>query len=150
MILRSDPASHWSPSDVEGSHASSPDDQVPLCVSHRFACVVHFNPIEPDSELNGHHGHHLNRHPKLSFRQIPTQSCPCPVNESWKRTFRSVQTLQLCSESQARNYSDSHNEHHVVGVRDHYLSGRLAAQRRFPNDTQTSTRLVKERKTKSR
>ena len=24
---------------------------------NRFACVAHFNPIEPNSEVNGHHGH---------------------------------------------------------------------------------------------
>jgi hypothetical protein len=24
---------------------------------NRFACVAHFNPIEPNPEVNGHHGH---------------------------------------------------------------------------------------------
>ena len=24
---------------------------------NRFACVARFNPIEPNSEVNGHHGH---------------------------------------------------------------------------------------------
>jgi hypothetical protein len=25
---------------------------------NRFACVACFNPVEPNSEVNGHHGHH--------------------------------------------------------------------------------------------
>ena len=24
---------------------------------NRFACVAYFNPVEPNSEVNGHHGH---------------------------------------------------------------------------------------------
>jgi hypothetical protein len=46
---------------------------------NRFACVACFNPVEPNSQVNGHHGHQANR---ASYRQTPTQSsCPCPVNE---------------------------------------------------------------------
>ena len=45
---------------------------------NRFACVACFNPVEPNSEVNGHHGHQA----KPSYRQTPTQSsCPCPANE---------------------------------------------------------------------
>jgi len=44
---------------------------------NRVACVTHFNPIEPNSEVNGHQAK-----PPLSCRQMPTQSsCPCPVTE---------------------------------------------------------------------
>jgi len=28
---------------------------------NRFACVACFNPVEPNSEVNGHHGHQANR-----------------------------------------------------------------------------------------
>jgi len=46
---------------------------------NRFACVACFYPVEPNFEVNGHHGHHA----KSAFRrQTPTQSsCPCPVSE---------------------------------------------------------------------
>jgi hypothetical protein len=118
---------------------------------NRFACVDHFNPIEPNSEVNGHHGHQLNRHPKLSFRQIPTQSsCPCPVNELHQRKFRSVEAYQLCSESQARNFSTVTMSTMLSALRIIIDSGMWLAQRRSPNDTQTSTRLVKKRKAQSR
>jgi hypothetical protein len=50
---------------------------------NRVACVAYFNPVEPNSEVNGHHGHQAKpRVQKLCCRQTPTQSsCPCPVNE---------------------------------------------------------------------
>jgi hypothetical protein len=38
----------------------------------------------------------------------------------------------FCSESQARNFSDSHDEHDVVGIKDHYLFGRLACPKEIP------------------
>src|SRR5207253_7828433 len=45
---------------------------------NRFACVACFNPVEPNSEVNGHHGHQA----KPCCRQTPTQSsCPCPEIE---------------------------------------------------------------------
>jgi hypothetical protein len=28
---------------------------------HRLACVALFNPVEPNSQVNGHHGHQANR-----------------------------------------------------------------------------------------
>jgi hypothetical protein len=47
---------------------------------NRFACVACFNLVEPNSEVNGHHGHQANRRPKVCCRQTPTRSsCPCPV-----------------------------------------------------------------------
>ena len=49
---------------------------------NRFACVALSNPVEPNSEVNGHYGHQAKPRPRLCFRQTPTQSsCPCPVNE---------------------------------------------------------------------
>ena len=32
---------------------------------NRFACVAHFNPIEPNSEVNGHHGLQANSPSKI-------------------------------------------------------------------------------------
>ena len=49
---------------------------------NRFACVAHFNPIEPNSEVNGHHGHHAKPPSKAVLQANPTQSsCPCPETE---------------------------------------------------------------------
>src|ERR1035437_5309845 len=48
---------------------------------NRFTCVACLNPVEANSEVNGHHGHQAKPRPKLCCRQTPTQSsCPCPVN----------------------------------------------------------------------
>jgi hypothetical protein len=49
---------------------------------NRFACVAHFNPIEPNSEVNGHHGHQAKPPSKTVLQASPTQSsCPCPETE---------------------------------------------------------------------
>jgi hypothetical protein len=32
---------------------------------NRFACIALFNPVEPNSEVNGHHGHQTKPRPKL-------------------------------------------------------------------------------------
>jgi hypothetical protein len=49
---------------------------------NRFACVAHFNPIEPNSEVNGHHGHQAKPPSKTVPQASPTQSsCPCPETE---------------------------------------------------------------------
>ena len=32
---------------------------------NRFACIALFNPVEPNSEVNGHHGHQAKPRPKL-------------------------------------------------------------------------------------
>src|ERR1700678_442144 len=46
---------------------------------NRFACVACFNLVEPNSEVNGHHGHQAKSPSKVCYRQTPTQSsCPCP------------------------------------------------------------------------
>jgi hypothetical protein len=34
-----------------------PSSLLALLKFNRFACVAHFNPIEPNTEVNGHHGH---------------------------------------------------------------------------------------------
>src|SRR5208282_2906552 len=49
---------------------------------NRFACVACFNPVEPNSEVNGHHGHQAKPPSKTVPQATPTQSsCPCPENE---------------------------------------------------------------------
>jgi hypothetical protein len=50
---------------------------------NRFACVACFNLVEPNSEVNGHHGHQAPTVVQESVLQATrTQSsCPCPVNE---------------------------------------------------------------------
>jgi hypothetical protein len=49
---------------------------------NRFACVAHFNPVEPNSEVNGHHGRQAKPLSKTVLQATRTQSsCPCPVNE---------------------------------------------------------------------
>jgi hypothetical protein len=46
---------------------------------NRFACVAHFNPIEPNSEVNGHHDTKLNHRPKLFCRQAQSRAAvPAP------------------------------------------------------------------------
>jgi hypothetical protein len=32
---------------------------------NRFACVAHFNPLEPNSDVNGHHGHQAESPSKI-------------------------------------------------------------------------------------
>ena len=47
---------------------------------NRFACAAHFKPIEPNSEVNGHHGHQAKLPSETVLQATPTQSsCPCPV-----------------------------------------------------------------------
>ena len=41
-----------------------------------------------------------------------------------------MRAQQVCSESQARNFSDSHDEHDVVGIKIIIHSGIWLAQRR--------------------
>ena len=49
---------------------------------NRFACVACFNLVEPNSEVNGHHGHQAKPLSKNCVQATRTQSsCPCPVNE---------------------------------------------------------------------
>ena len=49
---------------------------------NRFACIACFNPVEPNSEVNGHHGHQAQPPSKTVLQATQTQSsCPCPVNE---------------------------------------------------------------------
>src|SRR6202522_1665890 len=49
---------------------------------NRFACVACFNLVEPNSEVNGHHGHQAHPLSKNCVQATRTQSsCPCPVNE---------------------------------------------------------------------
>jgi hypothetical protein len=49
---------------------------------NRFAYVAWFNLVEPNSEVNGHHGHQAKPAVKTVLQATPTQSsCPCPVNE---------------------------------------------------------------------
>ena len=49
---------------------------------NRFACIALFNPVEPNSEVNGHHGHQAKPPSKTVMQANTTQSsCPCPVNE---------------------------------------------------------------------
>jgi hypothetical protein len=49
---------------------------------YRFTCVACFNPLEPNSEVNGHHGHQAKPLSKTVLQATLTQSsCPCPVNE---------------------------------------------------------------------
>ena len=49
---------------------------------NRFACVACFNPVEPNSEVNGHHGHQAKPLSKNCATSTRTQSsCPCPVTE---------------------------------------------------------------------
>jgi hypothetical protein len=44
---------------------------------NRFACVAHFNPIELNSDVNGHHAKPPS---KTVLQASPTQSsCPCGV-----------------------------------------------------------------------
>ena len=46
---------------------------------NRFACVALFNPVEPNSEVNGHHRHQIKPRPKLRCRQTPTRAAvPAP------------------------------------------------------------------------
>ena len=45
---------------------------------NRFACVAHFNPIEPNSEVNGHHDTKLNHRPKLFCRQANPEQLSLP------------------------------------------------------------------------
>src|SRR5258708_27232579 len=47
---------------------------------NRFACVACFNPVEPNSEVNGHHGHHAEPFVhKLGYRQHePRAAVPAP------------------------------------------------------------------------
>src|SRR5271163_4073212 len=46
---------------------------------NRFACVACFNPVEPNSEVNGHHGHQAKCHPKVYCRQHqPRAAVPAP------------------------------------------------------------------------
>jgi hypothetical protein len=47
---------------------------------NRFACVACFNPIEPNSEVNGHHGHQAQPLSKnLCYRQHePRAAVPAP------------------------------------------------------------------------
>jgi hypothetical protein len=53
-----------------------------------------------------------------------------PMTATWKQKCSPAH--QICSESQARNFSDSHDEHDVVGIKDHYLFGRLACPKEIP------------------
>jgi hypothetical protein len=47
---------------------------------NRFACVACFNPVEPNSEVNGHHGHQAKRRPKPCCRQRqPRAAVPAPL-----------------------------------------------------------------------
>jgi hypothetical protein len=32
---------------------------------NRFAYIAQFNPVEPNSEVNGHHGHQIKSRPRL-------------------------------------------------------------------------------------
>ena len=49
---------------------------------NRFACVARFNPIEPNSEVNGHHGHQAKPPSKTVLQANSAQSsCPCSVAE---------------------------------------------------------------------
>jgi hypothetical protein len=49
---------------------------------NRFACVARFNPIEPNSEVNGHHGHQAKPPSKTALQANTNQSsCPCPETE---------------------------------------------------------------------
>jgi hypothetical protein len=44
--------------------------------------LARFNPVEPNSEVNGHHGHQAKPPSKVILQATPTQSsCPCPVKE---------------------------------------------------------------------
>ena len=45
----------------------------------RFACVACFNPVEPNSEFNGHHGHQAKPLSKMCCRQHePRAAVPAP------------------------------------------------------------------------
>jgi hypothetical protein len=37
---------------------------------NRFVCVADFNPVEPNSEVNGHHRDQAKSRPKMFRRQI--------------------------------------------------------------------------------
>jgi len=39
---------------------------------NRFACVANFNPLEPNSKVNGHHGHQAKSRPKIFPQANPT------------------------------------------------------------------------------
>jgi hypothetical protein len=52
--------------------------------------------------------------------------------------------------SSMRFSATSHDEHDVVGILDHYSFEHLARPKEIPNAAQTSTRLVKERRTQPR
>jgi hypothetical protein len=45
---------------------------------NRFACVAHFNPIEPNSEVNGHHGHQAKPRPKLFCKRPNPEQLSLP------------------------------------------------------------------------
>ena len=46
---------------------------------NRFACVACFNPVEPNSEVNGHHGHQAKAHQnRTASEHQPRAAVPAP------------------------------------------------------------------------
>src|SRR5580700_8685121 len=61
---------------------------------NRFACVACFNPVEPNSEVNGHHGHQAkspknraaSKHQPRAAVPAPRMNCSRPNSDQYRRS----------------------------------------------------------------
>ena len=81
---------------------------------NRFACVACFNPVEPNSEVNGHHGHHAKplskncatgKHQPRAAVPAPSMNCSRGNSDQYRRRLRtSLMLFNPCAKGGSNLY----------------------------------------------